>query len=203
MDGARIPSLWSPTAHAMISAACSYADDGTMYGVIPAVCLKTLVWYPERAFERAGYKIPGTGEELMSLMSRIRADGGTPWCMGLESGDADRWPGTDWVEDLLLAEAGPEIYDRWTFHEIPFDHPDVRRAFQRFGEIVLDDRNHHLSPPAPVPSRRIAASTARATTRSGGSRPTSSTTPWPPTCSDSMRPTSCRVRSATASSGAP
>ena len=41
--------------------------------------------------------------------------------MGLESGDADGWPATDWIENLVLADAGPEAYDAWTFHELPFD----------------------------------------------------------------------------------
>jgi serine/threonine protein kinase/DNA-binding SARP family transcriptional activator/ABC-type glycerol-3-phosphate transport system substrate-binding protein len=120
------------------------SDDGVIYGVIPEVSLKSLVWYPEEAFERAGYRVPRTWDELHSLMARMRAEGGAPWCMGLESGDADGWPATDWIEDLLLAEAGPDVYDRWTFHDINFDHPDVRRAFERFGEIVFDDRNLHL-----------------------------------------------------------
>ena len=54
--------------------------------------------------------------------------------MGLESGDADGWPATDWIENLVLADAGAETYDAWTFHELPFDSPPIRRAFERFGE---------------------------------------------------------------------
>jgi alpha-glucoside transport system substrate-binding protein len=59
--------------------------------------------------------------------------------MGLESAGADGWPATDWIENLLLGEAGPDAYDAWTFHEIPFDHPTVRRAFERLGEIVFGE----------------------------------------------------------------
>ncbi len=117
---------------------------GTLYGGIPAAVIKSLVWYPERAFQQAGYVVPTSWEELISLTARMVRDGGTPWCMGLESGDADGWPATDWIEDLLLAEAGPAMYDRWTFHEIPFDHPDVRRAFARFGDVVFGEGNLHL-----------------------------------------------------------
>ena len=59
--------------------------------------------------------------------------------MGLESGVATGWPATDWIENLLLAEAGLETYDAWTFHELPFDSPPVRRAFERFGDIVFPE----------------------------------------------------------------
>jgi alpha-glucoside transport system substrate-binding protein len=38
------------------------------------------------------------------------------------------------------------VYDKWTFHEIPFDDPAVMRAFERFGEIVFEDRNLFLGP---------------------------------------------------------
>ena len=49
------------------------------------------------------------------------------------------WVATDWIENLLLAEAGLETYDAWTFHELPFDSPPVRRAFERFGDIVFPE----------------------------------------------------------------
>ena len=41
-------------------------------------------------------------EELFALSDQIVKDGGTPWCIGLESGDATGWPATDWVEDIML-----------------------------------------------------------------------------------------------------
>jgi serine/threonine protein kinase/DNA-binding SARP family transcriptional activator/ABC-type glycerol-3-phosphate transport system substrate-binding protein len=116
------------------------SDIGTSYGVPTALQLKSLVWYPVPEFRQAGYTVPETWEELLSLTHRIVADGRTPWCMGLESGGADGWPATDWVENLLLGGAGPRIYDRWTSHGIAFDDPPVRRAFQRFGQIVFQDK---------------------------------------------------------------
>jgi alpha-glucoside transport system substrate-binding protein len=112
-----------------------------LYGAIPRVSLKSLVWYPVEAFERAGYEVPETWEELVALTDRIVADGRTPWCLGLESGEASGWPATDWVEDLLLADAGPEFYDRWTFHDVPFRDRRVRQAFVRFGEVVFEPGN--------------------------------------------------------------
>jgi alpha-glucoside transport system substrate-binding protein len=113
------------------------APDGRLYGALPGISIKSLVWYRPDEFERAGYTVPETLEELDALTDRIRADGRTPWCIGLESGDADGWPATDWAEDLMLATGGPEKYDAWSFHEIPFTDPSVRTAFERFGEVVF------------------------------------------------------------------
>ncbi len=59
--------------------------------------------------------------------------------MGFEDGPDSGWPGTDWIENLVLAAAGPDAYDRWTFQGIPFESPEVREAFRRLGRIVFTD----------------------------------------------------------------
>jgi DNA-binding SARP family transcriptional activator/ABC-type glycerol-3-phosphate transport system substrate-binding protein len=117
------------------------SEEGTLWGLPTHLNIKSLIWYPVPEFQRAGYDVPETWNELIALTDRMVADGRTPWCMGLESGDADGWPATDWIENLLLGEAGPRIYDQWTNHQIPFTHPAVRRAFERFGEIVFGSGN--------------------------------------------------------------
>ncbi|MEO0395114.1 MAG: ABC transporter substrate-binding protein [Cyanobacteria bacterium P01_A01_bin.137] len=114
--------------------------DGNVYGVWMRADPKSLVWYNPDAFETAGYTIPASWDELMALTEKIAAEGNTPWCFGMDSGDATGWVGTDWVEDILLRTAGPEIYDQWVTHEIPFNAPPVKEAVQRFGEIVRNDR---------------------------------------------------------------
>jgi DNA-binding SARP family transcriptional activator/ABC-type glycerol-3-phosphate transport system substrate-binding protein len=113
------------------------SNDGGMYGVFDRLSVKSLIWYPVPELRSAGYAIPGTWNELLSLSDRLSADGRTSWCMGWVSEQSNGWLGTDWIENLLLAEAGPDVYDRWTFHEIPFDAPPVRAAFDRLGQIVF------------------------------------------------------------------
>ena len=112
--------------------------DGALYGVWMRADVKSLVWYNPAAFGAAGYSVPSSWDKLEQLSQRIVADGATPWCMGLESGDATGWVGTDWVEDLLLRQAGPETYDQWVSNGIPFDHPAVEEALESFGAIARD-----------------------------------------------------------------
>ncbi len=76
---------------------------------------------------RSGYEIPETLDELKALSDQIVADGGTPWCAGIESGVATGWPITDWFEDFMLRLNGPEVYDQWVNHEIPFNDPPRSR----------------------------------------------------------------------------
>jgi alpha-glucoside transport system substrate-binding protein len=93
------------------------------------------VWYPKAEFEAAGYTVPETWDELLALSDQILADGTAPWCVGIESGGATGWPGTDWIEDIMLRTASPEAYDQWTRGELPFSSPEVKNAFEIMGDV--------------------------------------------------------------------
>ncbi len=99
--------------------------DGQVYGMPWRANVKSLVWYSPAMFEAGGYEIPETLGELTALSDQIVADGGIPWCAGIESGVATGWPITDWFEDFMLRLNGPEVYDQWVNHEIPFNDPQV------------------------------------------------------------------------------
>ena len=113
--------------------------EGKHYGIPTNINLKSMIWYPVDDFDAAGYEVPGTWDELIALSDQIVDDGGTPWCVGFESGGATGWPATDWMEDIMLRTAGPETYDQWVNHEIPFNDSAVVEAGERFGEIMFAD----------------------------------------------------------------
>lgn len=110
--------------------------DGTLYGIFYKVANKSLIWYNPTAFADGGYNIPTTWDELIALSDKIVSDGKTPWAIGFESGAASGWPATDWIEDIMLRTAGPDVYDKWVSHEIPWTDPAVKTAWETFGEIV-------------------------------------------------------------------
>jgi alpha-glucoside transport system substrate-binding protein len=101
--------------------------------------VKSLVWYSPDNFDEMGYEVPETMEDLEALEQQIIADGGTPWCIGLESGGATGWPATDWVEDLMLRTQPPEVYDQWVTNEIPFNDERVVAAIDLFGQRAKDN----------------------------------------------------------------
>lgn len=118
----------------------SATRDGKVYGAPIDMAPKSLVWYPKKEFEAKGYTVPKSHQELKALSDKILADGGTPWCIGVESGPDTGWPATDWLEDYVLRSAGPEAYDRWTSGELKFASPEVKRAAELAGEIMLADK---------------------------------------------------------------
>ena len=100
---------------------------------------KSFVFYPKKAFDEAGYKVPETWDEMIALTEQIAADGDTPWCIGIESGAATGWTMTDWLEDVMLRVAGPEAYDKWVAGELKFDSPEVNEALDYIEAIWFND----------------------------------------------------------------
>ncbi|MFK7901681.1 MAG: ABC transporter substrate-binding protein [Nitratireductor sp.] len=110
------------------------------YGFAYKQDLKSLVWFSPEQFEDNGYEIPKTMEELIALSDQMVADGNTPWCIGVESGNATGWTATDWMEDLMLRTTTPEKYDQWVSNELPFNSPEVIKAMDVYGQFSRNDK---------------------------------------------------------------
>jgi alpha-glucoside transport system substrate-binding protein len=114
--------------------------DGKFYGAPLGASVKSLVWYSPSEFKDAGYTVPTTLPELQALTDKMVADGKKPWCAGISSGDATGWPITDWMEDFMLRTAGPEKYDDWVNHKIPFNGPEATAALDAVGGYLKNDK---------------------------------------------------------------
>lgn len=110
--------------------------DGTLYAAPLGANVKSFVWYSPQKFTEKGYTVPTTWDEMVALSDKIVAEGGKPWCAGIGSGEATGWPLTDFLEDAMLRENGPDVYDQWVNNEIPFNAPQVSAALDRVGSIL-------------------------------------------------------------------
>ena len=114
--------------------------DGKQVGIFIKAALKGPIWYNPKQFTAKGYTIPKTWDELITLSKKIADSGTTPWCIGFESGAASGWPGTDWLEDIVLRQAGPDVYDSWWQGKTKWTSPDIKKAWQTWGTIVADSK---------------------------------------------------------------
>ena len=81
---------------------------------------------------------PRTWEELIALSDALLRDGETPGASG--GSPAAPTGGPEPIDELLLLRGpGPRVYDGWATHEIPFDSPPVRQAFERLGQILFTE----------------------------------------------------------------
>lgn len=116
------------------------ADD-TFFAAPLGANVKSFVWYSPKVFADNGWAIPTTWDELISLSDEIAASdfAGNAWCVGFESGDATGWPGTDWMEDLMLRFQDAETYDQWAGQadeRLPFNAPEVAEVLAEAEKIV-------------------------------------------------------------------
>ncbi|WP_406249256.1 ABC transporter substrate-binding protein [Microbacterium sp. M] len=113
--------------------------DDTFYGAPLMASVKGWIWYSPAKFAEWGVEVPKTLDELNALTATIQStSGAAPWCAGFESGTATGWPGTDWIEDYVLRQAGTDVYDQWAAGEVPFTDPQIKTAFDSVGEILLN-----------------------------------------------------------------
>jgi alpha-glucoside transport system substrate-binding protein len=107
--------------------------DGKLVGVFIKATLKGLIWYNPKIFTVGD---PTTWQDLQIAAGRSRRPGQSVWCQGLASDATSGWPGTDWIEDIVLRENGPDVYDDWVAGRLTWTSPEIKGAFQRFGEVT-------------------------------------------------------------------
>ncbi len=110
---------------------------GRVYGAPMRMAVKSIVWYPLAPYTEGGYDTePANLDVLADVATQIRDDGTAAWCMGWGSDQATGWVGTDWIEEYMLRLWGPDVYDQWTSHQIPFNDERVVAAFDAYGEML-------------------------------------------------------------------
>jgi len=111
--------------------------DGKFYAAPMLASIKGYVWYSPAKFAEWGVSVPTTWQETLDLTKTIQEKtGAAPWCAGFASDAASGWPGTDWIEDLVLRQAGPDVYDQWVAGDVKFTDPEIKEAFESVGEIL-------------------------------------------------------------------
>uniref|UniRef100_A0AAU1ZW17 ABC transporter substrate-binding protein n=1 Tax=Streptomyces sp. NBC_00093 TaxID=2975649 RepID=A0AAU1ZW17_9ACTN len=87
--------------------------------------LKSMVWYSEMKPEQVAKSAKNPGS----------------WCLAMESGATSGWPGTDWVEDILLQQTDAKTYGAWANGTLAWTHDHVRTAWSTWGELAgVSDR---------------------------------------------------------------
>lgn len=103
------------------------------YAVAVKADLKSLIWY--NPAQLTGPK-PTTWADLVAFGADLTAKGGTPWCVGMGAPPTSGWPGTDWIEDILLHSAGRGPYRAWSAGKLEWTSPEITQAWRDWGSVV-------------------------------------------------------------------
>jgi alpha-glucoside transport system substrate-binding protein len=124
--GSAVASNYSPAWRQLGSAG------GRLYGVWFKAANKSLIWYNEGVFERAGVAPPAGVDGLVSLAHRLARSGMPAFSVGGQDG----WTLADWFSNLYLRLAGPVRYDRLAAHEIPWTDPSVIATLRLLARVL-------------------------------------------------------------------
>jgi alpha-glucoside transport system substrate-binding protein len=115
--------------------------DGELYGFFMKADTKGTVWYNPAFFEENNLEPLDEGasfDDLVSLSEQIASDTDVPpWSIGMEQAEASGFPGSDWIQQIILNEVGEDVYDGLIDGSIEWTDERVRGAWEQFGEIAL------------------------------------------------------------------
>jgi alpha-glucoside transport system substrate-binding protein len=117
-------------------------DLGTIGGKITGIFIKAdikgLFWYNTGVYKGGQ---PTSWDDLIAKGQQTAATEGPnakTFCVGLESGAATGWPGTDWIEGFVLHQSGPDVYDKWIAGTQKWSSPEIKAAFSAFGDVITN-----------------------------------------------------------------
>lgn len=99
------------------------------------------VFYSPANFAKWGVSVPKTWAQLLTLTATIQQKTGqAPWCDGFSQGATSGEAGVSWIDDLVLRDAGPKVYDEWVSHQIPFTDPRIEKAFNDLAQLLQNPK---------------------------------------------------------------
>jgi alpha-glucoside transport system substrate-binding protein len=102
-----------------------------LYAVPVKADLKSIVWYDPKVSSKLD-----SWQGLLDFTARSAAGGPRTWCLGMEAYSTSGWPGTDWIEDILLHQSGPSVYQEWASGRLAWNSDPVRAAWQTWGQLL-------------------------------------------------------------------
>lgn len=100
-----------------------------LYAVPVKADLKSIVWYNAK---NPPSPVPSTWQGLLDYTAKVKP----AWCLGMEAYSTSGWPGTDWIEDILLHQAGPDVYGEWAGGKLSWQSDEVRAAWTTWGQLL-------------------------------------------------------------------
>ncbi|QUQ64857.1 ABC transporter substrate-binding protein [Kutzneria sp. CA-103260] len=100
------------------------------YAVPVKADLKSIVWF--NAKTSPGLRLSNWSE----LLDYTAKGAPNTWCLGMEAYSTSGWPGTDWIEDILLHQSGRAAYDLWADGGLSWKSSEVEAAWRAWGQLL-------------------------------------------------------------------
>jgi alpha-glucoside transport system substrate-binding protein len=108
--------------------------DGKHYLMFVKTQVKGLIWYNPKVFTGTA---PATWDEMLAAKP---PSGTSLFCAAFESGDASGWPASDDLANIVMRQAGEQVYVDWYSGKVKWTSPEIKKAYETFGQMVANDK---------------------------------------------------------------
>lgn len=74
---------------------------------------------------------------MISFTKDFSSKGSPLWCLDIESGASTGWIATNWLEDLILHQQGPDVYDQWANQELLSGSDEITLSMLEIGKLIF------------------------------------------------------------------
>ena len=111
--------------------------DKNNYGVWFRLIPNSLIWYDVEKYKSIGSPKFESYEDMLSFTKEFSSEGKPLWCLDIESGASTGWIATNWLEDLILHQKGPEVYDLWANQELLSGSDEITLSILDIGKLIF------------------------------------------------------------------
>ena len=127
-------------------------DNSIIYGHWIRLFSNSMIWYNvDRYRELASPKF-SSFDELIEYTKSYSSNNDGLWCLSIDSaenqplpnyeyGESSGWIVSNWLENVVLSNYGPDVYDKWIKNEIQFSDSEVILSLLDIGKIVHDENS--------------------------------------------------------------
>tara|TARA_B100001113_G_C21086204_1_gene612221 strand:- start:370 stop:1635 length:1266 start_codon:yes stop_codon:yes gene_type:complete len=109
------------------------------YGAFFRLFPNSMIWYSVEKYNEIGAPEFESYEEILDFTLTYSQNNKNLWCLDIESGASTGWIATNWLEDLILSQHGPEIYDEWSNQNILSSENKILNSISSIGKLVFID----------------------------------------------------------------
>ena len=109
------------------------------YGAFFRLFPNSMIWYNVDKYNDIGSPEFQSYDEILEFTLNYSKKNNNLWCLDIESGASTGWIATNWLEDIILSEYGPELYDEWSNQNILSSEKKILNSISSIGKLLFID----------------------------------------------------------------
>jgi len=130
----------------------SSEDNSLKYGHWLRLFSNSMIWYNVERYKALGSPTFESFDEIIEFTNLNSTKDNELWCLSIDSaenqplldyeyGESAGWIVSNWLENIVLANYGTNIYDNWVKNDIKFSDDEITLSLLDIGKIVHSDGN--------------------------------------------------------------